>query len=272
MDYDAAIRAVEGAAFEIVSLRRFNEKSDIWNFIPHSHDFYELLFFLKGNAQISLAGRSLYATYGDALVYPPGVCHTEHLQINHRQEIYCLQARCPGLPLRDAMHVQDRDQQLRLLLDGLFAEYGGDRDAHVCRGYLRALGAVIARNHCFGNAPAHPVDTCMMYMRHNLAEDITVRQLAELIHVSPSYLNRLFTRHAGVTPMQYMTGIRMDAAKSLLMTSRRRIGEVAGAVGFNSPKYFCQTFHRHTGMSPREFRRAEGPESWGDGGEPPRGL
>lgn len=261
--YADAVRAVEGARFEIVDFMRFNEKSDIWNFIPHSHGFFELLFFLHGNAQISLGRRSVYATFADALIYPPRTEHTEHLQINHRQEIYCLQVRCEGLTLSEPLHLHDRRQQLRLLLDGLYAEYtSGEADAQVIESYLRTLAVMIVRNSLFGDLPAHPVDTCMMYMRRNLAEDITIQQLADLIHVSRSYLNKIFVQRTGVTPMRYMQDIRVDAAKSLLMTTHRRVADIAADVGFHSPKYFCRAFHQATGLSPREYRQSEGLEAF----------
>ena len=261
--YDEAIKTIEQSHYEIVDFRRFDEKSEIWNFIPHTHNFFELLFFIHGNAQISLADRSLYATFSDALLFPPKTLHTEHLQINHRQEIYCLQVRCAETRIPEVLHIQDRHQQIRLILDGLFAEYhSGSCDAQVVNAYMRALAAIMARNFYFGDAPSHPVDYCRMYMRHNLAEEITIQQMADLIHVSRSYLNQLFIRHAGVSPMQYLLNIRIDAAKSLLMTTDRRVSDIAEEVGFHSPKYFCATFHRCTGMSPREFRNSEGLEGF----------
>lgn len=257
--YDQAVQAIEAAEFEIVNFWRFNEKSDIWNFRPHTHHFYELIFFLHGNAQISLSDRSLYATFSDALLYPPGTEHTEHLQINHRQEIYCLQVRSADFHIPGVLHVQDQRQQIKPLLDGLFAEYGSrESDPRIVTHYLRALATIMAREHCFGVAPANPVERCMMYMRHNIAAEVTLQQLADLIHVSRSYLSRMFVQHTGVTPMRYMLDIRIDAAKSLLMTTNQRVSDIAEAVGFNSPKYFCSTFHRCTGLSPRDFRNAEG--------------
>ena len=257
--YLKTIKEIESAQFEIVDFKRFNEKSSIWNFIPHSHDFFELIFFLHGNAQVSINERSVYATFSDALLYPPRTKHTEHLQINHRQEIYCLQVYCEGVSFSEPVHIQDRQQQIRLLLDGLFAEYcGGYPDQEVVNCYLKTLAVMLARGYYLGNTPTHPVDYCMMFMRNNLAENITIQQLSSLIHVSRPYLNKLFVQHTGVTPMQYMTEIRMDAAKSLLMTTSRRVSDIANDVGFQSPKYFCATFHRATGMSPREYRKAEG--------------
>lgn len=260
--YESATRAIEEASFEVVDFMRFNENSDIWNFIPHSHNFYELIFFLHGNAQISLDARSLYATFSDVVIYPPRQCHTEHLQISHRQEIYCLQCRVTGLDAPGVVHQQDRRQQIKSLLDGLFAEYGNDRDPDIMSRYLKLLSSILVRNHFRADSPTHPIDYCMMYMRHNLARPITIEALSELIHVSRSHMNKLFVQRTGMTPMRYLLDIRIDAAKSLLMTTRRPVAAIAADVGFNSPKHFCHTFHRATGMSPREFRNAEGLEAF----------
>ena len=261
--YEASASAIEEGRFEIVDFMRFNEKSDIWNFIPHSHGFYELLFFLHGNAQISLGQQSLYATFSDVLLYPPRAEHTEHLQISHKQEIYCLQVRFDGPLVPRVLHQQDRRQQIRMLLDGLFGEYHSDRrDPGIEADYLKLIARTMARAHFLGDAPAHPIEVCMMYMRHNFSRYITIQQLADLIHVSRSHLNKLFTQRIGMTPMQYLTDIRLDAAKSLLTTSRQSISDIAAQVGFNSPKYFCYAFHRGTGLSPRDFRTAEGLETF----------
>ena len=201
--YDSAVRAIEGARFEIVNFWRYDEKSDNWTFTPHSHGFFELLFFLNGNAQISLEQRSLFASFTDVLVYPPHTRHTEHVQINHQPEIYCLQARVSGLELDGVLHQQDRSQQVRTVLDGLFTEYSGCRDAGIETEYLRLLCRLIARRHFRASAPAHPIEYCKMFMRQNYAGDVTIQRLASLIHVSRSHLNKLFTRHTGMTPKQY---------------------------------------------------------------------
>jgi len=260
--YECAARAIEGARFEVVDFMRFNEKSEVWGVIPHSHNYYELIFFLHGNAQISLGERSLYATFSDVILYPPRQSHTEHLQIRHKQEIYCLQFRATGLSAPGVVHQQDRRQEIKALLDGMFAEYGHDRDPEILSRYLKLLALVLVRDHFRGDAPAHPIDYCMMYMRHNLARDITIEQLSELIHVSRSHLNKLFVQRSGMTPMQYLLEIRIDAAKSLLMTTNQSVASIAADVGFHSPKYFSSIFHRATGLSPREFRNAEGLEAF----------
>ena len=90
---------------------RFDEKSDIWNFVPHAHDCFEMLYFLYGNARIALPERSFYATFADVVVYPPGVLHTEHLQLDHHQEVYCLQFSAADLALQETLHRHDASGQ-----------------------------------------------------------------------------------------------------------------------------------------------------------------
>jgi AraC-like DNA-binding protein len=62
----------------------------------------------------------------------------------------------------------------------------------------------------------------------------------------------------GVTPMQYLERVRLEQAEKLLRFGSLQIGEVARAVGYADPEYFANRFRRHSGHSPREFRRAAG--------------
>ena len=91
----------------------------------------------------------------------------------------------------------------------------------------------------------------MMYLRDHMAEEVTIEELAQLAHLSPSHLIRTFSKSVGVSPIRYLQNIRIDAAKSLLMATNLDVGEVSAAVGFGSPKYFWRVF-----APPRACRRA----------------
>ena len=71
---------------------RFDDKSRIWNFQRHAHPYFELIFFLEGKANIDAGEDSLDISLFDVLIYPPGLLHTEHLDLARRQEIICLWA------------------------------------------------------------------------------------------------------------------------------------------------------------------------------------
>ncbi|HTS17813.1 MAG TPA: helix-turn-helix domain-containing protein [Verrucomicrobiae bacterium] len=83
---------------------------------------------------------------------------------------------------------------------------------------------------------------------------LTVRELAERLHISPCYFCKLFRKQTGLTFTAYRTQVRVETAKRLLLDPTRRISEAAYEAGFDSIPYFNRAFRRHVGCSPSEFR------------------
>jgi AraC-like DNA-binding protein len=86
---------------------------------------------------------------------------------------------------------------------------------------------------------------------------LTVRELAERLHISPCYFCKLFRKQTGLTFTEYRTQLRVETAKRLLLDPARRISEAAYESGFDSIPYFNRAFRRHVGCSPSEFRARE---------------
>lgn len=73
--------------------------------------------------------------------------------------------------------------------------------------------------------------------------------------VSKHYLRHCFKEEVGLTPLEYLTDLRIQQAKCLLaQNSYMTIGEIALNCGFSDPYYFSRCFKKNTGVSPREFR------------------
>lgn len=92
------------------------------------------------------------------------------------------------------------------------------------------------------------------YVDEHLDREMTVEELAEVLHLHPNYFSKYFKRHFGVPPLKYVSRKRMDHAKLLLKTTSRSIKEVAAATGFDDANYFSKTFRREVGFSPSEYR------------------
>ena len=73
--------------------------------------------------------------------------------------------------------------------------------------------------------------------------------------MSNSHFCTIFSQEMGVTFTEYLTQLRMDKAKELLRTTQQRSSDIAYAVGYNDPHYFSYLFKKHTGMTPRDFRK-----------------
>ncbi|MGE4564891.1 MAG: helix-turn-helix domain-containing protein [Victivallaceae bacterium] len=92
-------------------------------------------------------------------------------------------------------------------------------------------------------------------IERDYARPLTLKDLAATVHVSPNHLLRLFKAATGVTPGDYLFGIRLDRAARQLRESDRAISEIAAAVGFADSNYFTRRFRARFGQSPREYRR-----------------
>ena len=79
----------------------------------------------------------------------------------------------------------------------------------------------------------------------------------EGIHLSADYLNKLFKREVGHSPHEYLVGIRMRKACSLLSSQtlgRLNIKEISDQCGFTDPLYFSRMFRKRLGLSPSRYR------------------
>lgn len=92
------------------------------------------------------------------------------------------------------------------------------------------------------------------YVRGQLAEEISVRALAELVELSPFHFSRVFKQTTGMSPLQFVRRERIARAQQLIRESSRSILEIALEVGYASPSHFTQVFLRVVGVTPTEFR------------------
>lgn len=92
------------------------------------------------------------------------------------------------------------------------------------------------------------------FIRRNYGTPLTRKIIAAELGVSVSTLSRAFMRESGFTLAEYLTEVRLEAAKRLLRDSGRRIEEVAMLAGFSDPGYFARVFRQKTGGAPRDFR------------------
>ena len=95
-----------------------------------------------------------------------------------------------------------------------------------------------------------------MIAKHYTEAGFGLDQICEMIGVSPSYFSSTFKKEVGISFVQYLTTLRMDRAKELLIKTEGKTYEIASAVGFTEPNYFSFCFKRHVGSSPSQYRQA----------------
>jgi AraC-like DNA-binding protein len=98
------------------------------------------------------------------------------------------------------------------------------------------------------------VKRVIMEMRRRLDEPLTLQTLAEIACLSPYHFNRVFCRITGIPPGKFLTALRMEAAKHLLLTTQLSVTYVCFEVGYNSLGTFTTHFTQLVGLSPRRLR------------------
>ena len=103
------------------------------------------------------------------------------------------------------------------------------------------------------------------YLQHNyMACDISLDSVSAILNLNSAYFSTLFKRTFGVNFLDYLTELRMEAAKNLLADPLRSTAEVAGMVGYESANYFTRAFKKKVGMTPTDYRRAAAQNRGGD--------
>ena len=89
---------------------------------------------------------------------------------------------------------------------------------------------------------------------HYMTEEISLNTVAISVGMSPSYFSSIFSKEAGKTFVEYLTEVRIEKAKELLMCSSMKTSEIGYEVGYKDPHYFSYIFKKVQGCSPKEYR------------------
>lgn len=91
------------------------------------------------------------------------------------------------------------------------------------------------------------------YIHAHLDRDLSLKELAAIVQISPHYFSQLFKQSIGITPHQYVIQQRINRAKELLKHKELTIAEIAKVVGFVDQSHFHRHFKRLAGVTPKAF-------------------
>jgi AraC-like DNA-binding protein len=100
-----------------------------------------------------------------------------------------------------------------------------------------------------------PITEAMRLMRTQAFRPLSVEGIARQVAMSPSHFAHRFRAVARMTPMRFVKEVRLDAARTLLLSQGARASEVALRVGYESPAHFARDFKRRFGASPVRYAR-----------------
>jgi YesN/AraC family two-component response regulator len=93
------------------------------------------------------------------------------------------------------------------------------------------------------------------YINKNIQKQITLKEVANTVHLNASYFSVLFKDHTRMTFSEFITRKRLQIAKTLLLTSNLQVEEISFQVGYQTAKYFIKIFKDYEGITPSKFRK-----------------
>jgi AraC-like DNA-binding protein len=251
----------------------------------HSHDYLEVALCLEGSGRFRFGQREDSIEPGDVFLIDNSEAHVALADPGVRLRLMLVLflpefIAAPGCRPFDSAYLtaftDGSTRSRRILHDSglarelkpiLFeiktaAEGGNTSDRYLVDANLRRFLGVVIKNlgqeatktdlGAEGQVQLRPA---LAYVADHFRETITLGQIAETMHLSPSRTRHLFKDTTTVGFKEYVTRLRLAEAKRLLLQSGINICEIASAVGYTNTYQFYKVFKRYTSMSPADYRR-----------------
>ena len=256
----------------LFSVSRTDEKASAHPRVMHAHDdLVEIVLVRGGESRYFVGGTPYDARRGDLFVFNSRVVHDEPPGPDRPVAASTLALGGLSVPgLRENTLIPEdaapvcrlsEQQTLRLerLYDVLYDELtaGNDDGAHHLLMAILTLveqfrAALAGGSVADANAFARRIKD---YIDRHFAEEFSLQQMADALHVSPYYLAHVCKEATGYSPLQYVLRRRIGEAQTLLITTDLPVTRIAAQVGYDNPSHFNAQFSKAVGMPPRTFRR-----------------
>jgi AraC-like DNA-binding protein len=258
----------------------------------HSHvDCHEMILVLGGEIQTVLPGRTIRGRKGEVLLYPQGQAHHERSVGDAPLETifiaWQINGDCPYL-FGDCRQEINRDSHRLLSKAPVRGKGGGSAAApvaawppvafdrqgrmeHLFRWMMeiypprdgaeqRMLDSLLhcaLYEHLHSSQPgeSHLLRRVRSFVRANVSRRLTLDDLAAQASLSKYHFLRLFRSATGRTPMQFVRQARVDAARTLMLTTPLPLKQIARQAGFANEYHLSRVFRQITGLPPGAIRR-----------------
>lgn len=99
------------------------------------------------------------------------------------------------------------------------------------------------------------IDIALQYVKEHYYEDLTLEKIASVVFLNPVYFSQLFKQKTGQGYKEYVTSLRLEQAKLLLVNSKLKVAEIAERIGYQDMRHFTQLFRKRFLLTPTEYRQ-----------------
>lgn len=214
--------------------------------------FSALAYRIRGNAAITVAGKTYHVGPNDILYLPQHLAYTAEYSDTEMLVLHFVTAFDDAEPQVYTAANAEKLHKSFLRAHSLWQDKAPGYTAYIMAQLYNILGQV-----CEGAAVASLPSgflKAIAYINANFrSNSLSVPQICEIAGISATSFRALFKRQYQTTPLNYITGLRLEHARNLI-SGGMPIEDAALESGFNDPKYFARTVKKHLGCTPSKLR------------------
>lgn len=237
---------------------------DNFEYIPHLHRDFELVYVLSGTVGAYVEGRRFEVKEGEILLVLSNQIHYYVCDLPNRAVVHVFSAdnvpsfarAVSGKYCDDPIFTCDPDAANYYLKCCIEKE---ERSSFALKSYLYAICGQFLQKCILSDGIDEKSDILhrmLAYVSEHFEENITLYGMASELGYETHYLSRVFSRAVGMNIKNYINLYRVDMAKNLLVSTNRSVTDIALACGFQSIRNFNRVFLSETGMTPQDYRRS----------------
>ena len=238
---------------------------------PHSHKYLEVFYFIKGKGEISFGEDKIQIKENTVLILNSEVIHSPRAYSDENVEFYSLlldninissipQNSLSQNPYEYKEFENDNNKIFRLLCEMANELSEKKEGCYIAlKGLVLQLFSEVVRLPNKVTPTYHKFNEIALkvknYIDANYVKDFNVEFLADMVFVNKFYLIHVFKRAYNLSPIQYLTTVRMQKAQAMLSSSALPITEISQLCGYDNPVYFAEQFKKTVGTTPSIFRK-----------------
>ncbi len=249
----------------------FIRKKKLKNYDLHWHDCFEIELVLEGSATQELNGVTYSLSKGDIYLLNPTDFHSVSESDAEIFNIMFSENLLAGELLQEilsvegniCLHLEGKDFATATeLMEQMLSEFRGKGEYSIAyiKNLLECLFIIILRN---TNQSADKISSgktlglrkALLYLHSHFRENPSMTLVAEISGFNKNYFSTLFHNTTGKTFKDYLTELKLEYARKLVLSSNISITEICFTSGFNSLPNFLRSFKAHFGTSPGALRK-----------------
>lgn len=248
-----------------VSEIKFIFRDKLTPFPAHWHEHVEVHFVISGAIDIQCGGKVVHLKQNDCLIINPNELHLGIRDDNCN----CLVFKVQPSFFDDRKYIFEtviHDDVVTSLMNKIIeiSKNTDDASLFTTKGALYQFFGHLCRHYAIKSmSPYAPqqndekliiMNKIASFLHSNYKSNIKTEDLVLLSHYNYSHFCHTFKEIFGVSSKQYLLSIRINKARSLLLTTNMSIAEISDACGFSDSNYFARAFKKEKGISPSLYR------------------